>query len=141
MSDNLDSFLEHLDRYEKRIDDADRNIKRLVDRQTGLLKQKVKKIRERILRGRTSLRNNELASDSLPSGSSVSYQDNLANQESSVLPLNDSMPPPSHKRSREQQAARSHSTRRPKAKTGTENAADELPTSRGHSVQIGRAHV
>ena len=49
MSDNLDSILERLARYEERIDETARNIKQLVDQRTGLLKQKVKNIRKRIL--------------------------------------------------------------------------------------------
>ena len=82
MSQTVDSILERLDRFEERLDTTGRNLKQQVDQKIGLLKRKVRQVRNGILRGRASTRESrrdlQLASDLLPSEAAVTYQDYVA---------------------------------------------------------------
>ena len=131
MSRNIDVALEHLDRYEARLYATKSQLIKQVEQQFGVLKQKVAKIRNRLLRSRIS----QHANNSLSFGSIVNYQNNLAtksaNQGSSTTPVDVSViPSTSRKRSRGQ-ATRPHSTRRPKAKDRTEIANEDNINEKG----------
>ena len=116
MSQDLDSILERLDRYEERLDATGRNLKRLVDQRIGVLKRKVKQIRERI-RGGAPTRKPRHASEQLPSGTTDPCENILATRptdQTDPAPLQDEPVPSTstgHKRASNRRDKRRRSNR------------------------------
>ena len=112
MSQNSESFLDYLDRYEENLDDTAEKIKHqlclLVDKKIQSLKDDVTLLRKRILRGRASI--HDLANDPVSSGKSVDFKEYHAtrarNQNNAASVLDDSVPtsPTTRKRNNQQQS-------------------------------------
>ena len=135
MSPNLDSILERLDRYVERLDATGRNLKRQVDQRIGVLKRKVKQIRERI-RGRAPTRKPRHASEPLPSGNTVTCQDILATrpayQNDPAPPQDESVPSTSTGRKRKHA-----SSRRDKKRQNNRARSNDNRDENNHNLNSG----
>ena len=130
MSQNSDSFLNYLDRYEENLDNTGDKIKHklclLVDKKIQSLKDDVTLLRKRILRGQASIR--DLANDPVSSGKTVDFKEYHAtrarNQDNAASALDDSVPtsPTTRKRTRKNQ--QQSVAKRQKTNSGADNQED-----------------
>src|SRR5699024_551887 len=113
MSQQMDALLDHLDRYQERLYVTGDRIKHqlclLVDQRIESLSNDVTQLRNRILRGRASGRDLQLANDPVSDGKTVDFKEYHAtrarNQDNAAPSLDDSVPtsPSTRKRSRRDQ--------------------------------------
>ena len=139
MSQQVDALLDHLDRYQERLYVSGDRIKQqlclLVDQRIESLSNDVTQLRNRILRGRASGRDLQLANDPVSDGKTVDFKEYHAtrarNQDNAAPSLDDSVPtsPSTRKRSRSEQ--QKLVAKRPKTSSDADNQDDEESSKTG----------
>ena len=144
--------MDQLDRYEESLDVTGDKIKHqlclLVDQKIQSLKADVTLLRNRILRGRASVRDLQMANDPVSDGKTVDFKEYHANrardQNNAATSLDDSMSTPSTTRKRTRRNQQQSVAKRQKSNSNADHQEDAESSKTGYSkinIKIGRAHV